>query len=104
MNTTNELKQTIEHALMCYNRPKEFTRISNREISNIADFLTNELVKSGITIGHIHPDFKSCSKCIVFHEAPHHEQCLTCDNMSNFKSAEKICSRCGNHIGGTQYE
>lgn len=104
MNTTNELKQKIEHILIRYNCSEEFTRISNREIPNVADFLANELAKSGITIGRIHPDFKSCSKCIVFHEAPHHEQCLACDNMSNFKPAEKTCSRCGNHIGGTHYE
>ena len=104
MNTTSELKQKIEHILIRYNCSKEFTRISNREIPNVADFLASELAKSGITIGCIHPDFKSCSKCIVFHEAPHHEQCLACDNMSNFKPAEKTCSRCGNHIGGTHYE
>ncbi len=69
--------------------------------SNIAEKIAKGLKKRGIGANTgVHPDFRSCSKCLVFHEAPRHERCQSCKSFSNFISAEKVCSRCGSHIGG----
>ena len=69
-------------------------------ISRIVDKAIGGLKDRGVVFKNvgIHPDFRSCSKCTVFHESPHHKQCEGCHNFSHFVPAEKVCSRCGGNI------
>ena len=69
-------------------------------ISRIADKIARGLKDENIMLKNegIHPDFRSCSKCDIFHESPHHDRCEKCNDFSNFVPAEKICSHCGGNI------
>ena len=72
----------------------EINKCKYLEISKYAEKIARGLKREGFHFG-IHPDFRSCSKCNSFHEAPHHENCQTCKGFSNFTASEDVCSKCG---------